>query len=742
MNISSEKNWKILLSAHLHSEKDGQFFASPEIPQKIFNNAIKSYAKYVTSRGDKILALYDGGRNGKEGFSLTERGIAFKDAYGNFGGCPYEDILSFELEKGGDPADSFPIVSIECRDGSPTKISFMETPQAASILIKLLELVTEENRSLPTLPPPHQQELPLDEKWAEIIQTMLPNMPLEGLYKKPYIPERQMQIAVGSYARELVADPEEVLALFEYKTLGEEGFLLTGRSLIYNMGYENWGHLDYESLTEVDFSTQRILNNDVPTLGFHTKDGRFVELQFIIHPVIARYLHDCADKGILMNKTQKPAEKEGQQARSGGLAIAEKIQNYLPHDPANRIFKVPQIPRDLLEVFRGNFAETFTHKDEVLCAAYDGSLKGTGESGALLTDRNIYIRNSKKKVEVIPYSRIESYEIDSGRHHNNINLITTDGKAFTISFYLYKKAQDGFLHFLRQSFPGAEREKTSVPPGNEEIRPAAIVKHVYISRRTITGIIPVALVPFFLLISGLLLWSREPSIFQYLLTICWFFALLLCGFLYIGSRREYVRIARAVKRIPFTELKDALFKENEMVKTMGKARNGLYILDNKCCYAEKMAEEESSTKFQHFMGHFRKVLVLQMVPFYLEDDATRLLVLTGDSMVGLFQRNDGLISPGDSLHICGFTVKNPFPKEFPDAEYALTGGKGPDDIPLAISDSGARLGSSPHENRAALMDMAAGYSCIGLGILGELMLYFWTTIAHQKGFELILNLFT
>jgi hypothetical protein len=741
MNMSLQKSWKNIITTHLHSEKDLQFFVSPEIPQKVFNNAIKSYAKYVTSRGDKILALYDGGRNGKEGFSLTEQGISYKDAYGNFGGCPYEHIISFVLEKGGDPDNPFPIVSLECRDGSPIKISFMETPQAAPILIKLLELIAEENRSHAETPSAREEELSLEEKWYEIISMMLPNMPLEGLYKKPYIPERQIQIAVESYARGMVADPEEILVLFEYKTMGEEGLLLTRKSIIYKMGYENWGHLDYDSITEVTFCTQRILSNEVPTIGFHTKDGRFVELQFIIHPIVARYLYDIAEKGMIMNRTQRAGQSDELKEHQGGLAISERIQSYLPHDPANRVYKAPGIPQNIIEAFRSSATEAFNHSDETPRAAYDSSLKGTGESGALLTDRNIFIKTGKKKVDALPYSKIEGYEIDSGRHHNNINFITSDGRIFTISFYLYRKAQDGFLHFLRQGFPGREREKVSSPPGREEAKSGVTKKYVYTSKKAITGIIPVATIPLLLLVSGLLLWNREPSIFAYLLHICWFFALLFCGFMLVGSRRDYLRIARIVKRIPFTELKDALFKEKEIVKTGGKARPGLYVLDNQSLYREQVMEE-SSTGFQKFIDRFRTSLFWHTVPFYLEDDATNLLVIINDSVIGLFHKNDREIAAGDSLYICGTTVKNPFPREFPDAEYAITNGKCIDDIPLAVSDDLPRLGSSSLENRAALLDMAAGYSCIAAGAAGEIMLFFWTTIAHQKGYQLILNLFT
>jgi hypothetical protein len=166
------------------------------------------------------------------------------------------------------------------------------------------------------------------------------------------------------------------------------------------------------------------------------------------------------------------------------------------------------------------------------------------------------------------------------------------------------------------------------------------------------------------------------------------------------------------------------------------------MLDNQAFYREYMVDDESTTGLQRFLGRFRRSLFWQTVPFYLEDDITRLLVIINDSMIGLFHKSDGLIAAGDNLYVCGTTMKNPFPKEFPDAEYAITRGKSIDDIPLAVSDDLPRLGSSSHESRAALLDIAAGYFCIAAGASGEFLLFFWTTIAHQKGYELIFNLFT
>ncbi len=733
--MTAEKNWKKILSSTLHSNKDLQFFVSPEIPQKIFNNCIKSYAKYVTSQGDKIVALYDGGRNGKEGFALTERSIAFRDTYGNFGGFPYEEIASFNEEKGGDPAQPFPIITVQTGTGEAFTISLLENPQASRILTDLLRQILRTNKeSSPPGDGKNTENLTLREQWREIILSYLPHRPMEGLYKKPFIPEKLIINALESYGKRTADDPGGILALFEYKTSATEGFLLTENLFIFNMGYENWGTLCYHLIISAEYRIQKILNNDVPSLIITTRDGQKVELQFIINPKVSKYLYDVFEKGSLLNRTQKDSEETVEQE-----GIRHLIDKYLPHDPANRIYKTPDVPENLLLQFRSSFPDAFSEKDESVIALYDNSLKGTGESGCVITDRSLHIRNNKKKAEILQYERIEHYEVDRGRHHNNISFCISEGHVTPLSFYLFIKAQDEFLHFLRQVFP--EKEKLS-PEKKAEVKPAPMKKYIFTSRRIVSGLVPKELLIIPFLLCFIFFFMKTSSIVLYLASMFFFFSLTILGLTVVASRKEYLKFFRFFRTVNVTPISEIDNREKVPVHLNGKVMESPFHLDGHVFYREWIHEEPSADRLKKVISYFNRELSWQSVPFYLDDGSGLILIIIHNSIAGLYNKAEKSITSGDKVSVGGFVIKNPCFRDYPDADLALSGAQGPGAVPLAVSDQASRIGTSPYEQRDAIIETITGWLFFLAGILGLLMLFFIKEISHQKGYELIMNLFS
>ncbi len=733
MDNPEERNWKELILSHAASHKEAQFFVSPEIPPKIFNNCIKSYAKFVTSQGEKILALYDGGRNGKEGLAFTETGISYRDPYGDFGGFPYEHIISFDIDKSGDPEHPFPLMTIHGRDGTICSVSFMENPMAAAVIEALIKLILEENEKRADTGSGEPGKRSLREQWVHLMVDYLPHIPLEGLYKKPYIPEKQMGVALESYGSEMVKEQGEIFALFEYKTHGSEGFLLTAEGLLYNMGYENWGFLRYGTINAIDYTVQRILNSDVPTLAVSTSDGRLVELQFIIHPSIAGHLFSIIDKGILFNRTQPAGEET-----AGEPPMTSVIEQNLPHDPANRIYKSPQIPGELLDHFRTTLPEAFSGEGDTIRALYDNSRKESGENGCILTDTAFYLRNSRKKVDILPYRKIQFFEVDSGRHHNDILFFTTDGAVLTLSFHLYKKAQDEFLHFLRAGFPGKER--ISPAPGSEA-RSTSSKKYLYITRRTIAGMVPPELPVLLIILSLILLFLPKPPALLFLFSLVWFFSLTLFGMTLASSRNDFFKTRKRVEKCPLVLNKDVPGREKETVILSGKIQAGPYMLEDGTLYHEYMDEEERLSPLKHYISRFKKQILIKSLPFYIDDGTGRLLVVIHDGMVGVFNRKEGFLAPEDTLFACGTIVKNPFNRDFPDADFALLKAQGVENAAVLASDTESNLGTSPHDKFLTFFERSAGWSCVSLGLLGGISCFFLKEAAHQRWFELIVNLF-
>lgn len=735
MDIIAEKNWKKILGSTLHSNKDVQFFVSPEIPQKIFNNCIKSYAKYVTSQGDKIIALYDGGRNGKEGFALTEKSIAFRDAYGNFGGFPYEEIASFKEEKGGDPARSFPIISVDTLTAETFTIRFLENPQASQILTELLRQILRVNKESP---PPGERKssenLTVGEQWKELILAYLPHRPMEGLYKKPFIPEKLVSNAMESYGKRTSDEPGEILALFEYKTSATEGFLMTENLFIFNMGYENWGTLSYHFITSAEYKIQKILNNDVPSLIITTRDGQTVELQFIINPKVSQYLHDVLEKGSLLNRTQKGPEEIPEQK-----GMKHLIYEYLPHDPANRIYKLPDVPENLLQLFRSSFPDAFSGKDESVLAFYDNSLKGTGESGCVITDMSFHIRNSKKKAEILQYENLEHFEVDRGKHHNNISFTSKEGHVTSLSFYLFTKAQDEFLHFLRQVYP--DKEKTP-PDGKPDVKPAPMKKYIFTSRRVVSGLVPRELLILPFLLCFVFFFIKTGTIVLYLTSMLFFFSLIIGGLTIVASRKEYLHIFRFFRTVSATPISEINNREKLPVKVTGKVMVSPFYLDERVFYREWMHEEPSPDRLKKVLSYFNRELSWQSVPFYLDDGSGLILIIIHNSMAGLYNKADKSITSGDTISVGGFVTKNPCFRDYPDADLAISSAQGPGAIPVSVSDIESRIGTSPYEQRDAIIETIAGWLFFLAGILGLLSLFFLKEISHQKGYELIINLFS
>jgi len=724
-----------MLGSTLSSNKDVQFFVSPEIPQKIFNNCIKSYAKYVTSQGDRIVALYDGGRNGKEGFALTEKSITFRDAYGNFGGFPYEEITSFKEENGGDPDQPFPIISVETHTCETFTISFLENPHASQILTELLRQILRVNKESPDpAKRKHIESLTVGEQWKELILSYLPHRPVEGLYRKPFIPEKLVSNAMESYGKRICDDPGEILALFEYKTSATEGFLMTENLFIFNMGYENWGNLSYHLITGIESKTQKILNNEVPSLIITTRDGQTVELQFIINPKVSKYLHDVLEKGSFLNRTQKAPEEIAEQK-----GMKHLIDEYLPHDPANRIYKLPDVPDDLLQLFHSNFPDAFRGKGESALALYDNSLKGTGESGCVMTDRSFHIRNSRKKSETLQHENLESFIVDRGRHHNNINFTSKEGHVTSLSFYLFTKAQDEFLHFLRQVYP--EKEKTP-PDGKPDVKPAPMKKYIFTSRRVVSGLVPRELLILPFLLCFVFFFIKTGTIVLYLSSMLFFFSIIILGLTIIASRKEYLQIFRFFSRVSTSPISEIDNREKLPVKVTGKVVESPFYLDERVFYREWMHEEPSPDRLRKALSYFTRELSWQSVPFYLDDGSGLILIIIHNSITGLYNKGDKSITSGDTISVGGYVTKNPSFRDYPDADLAISGSQGPGGMPVAVSDIESRIGTSPYEQRDAVIETIAGWLFFLAGILGLLTLFFLKEISHQKGYELILNLFS
>jgi len=735
MEMISERNWKKILGSALQSNKDLQFFVSPEIPQKVFNNCIKSYAKYVTSQGDKIIALYDGGRNGKEGFTLTDRTIAFRDTYGNFGGFIYEEISSFSEEKGGDPAQSFPIITVQNETGESFTISFLENPQASGILTDILKQILRANKDNP--PPANAKasdELPLGEQWREIIMSYLPHRPMEGLYKKPFIPEKLVSNAMESYGKRTADEPGGILALFEYKTSATEGFLLTENLIIFNMGYENWGTLSYHLIINAEYRVQKILNSDVPSIVITTKDGRTVELQFIINPRVSRYLFDVLEKGSLLNRTHKSPEEVPEQK-----GMRHLIDEFLPHDPANRIYKMPDVPDELLALFRGSFPDAFRDSAPAVIALYDNSLKGTGENGCVITEKAFHIRNNRKKAEVLSYDRLEHFEVDRGKHHSNINLTTDEGQVVSLSFYLFTKAQDEFMHFLRQVFP--EREKAP-PEGKPEVKPGPMKKYIFTSRRVVSGLAPKEVLIIPLLLCLVFFVIKTSSIVLYLTSMLFFFSLAILGLTLVAARKEYLKIFSFFRTLTVTPISEIDIREKKPVKVKGKVMESPFCLDERVFYREWMHDEPSAGRLRRILRYFSRELSWQSVPFYLDDGSGQMLVIIHNAVTSLYGRAGKSISSGDAISVGGFVIKNPCFRDYPEADLAISGVEGPGSMPVSVSDDESRIGTSQYEHRDAIIETAAGWFFFAAGTIGLLMLFFVKEISHQKGYELILNLFS
>jgi hypothetical protein len=733
MYIPEEKDWKNLILSAVTSRKEAQFFVSPEIPPRVFTNCIKSYAKYVTSQGEKILALFDSGRGGKEGLALTETGLSFRDAYGNFGGLPYETIISFDTGKSGDPEHPFPLMTIHGCDGTVCTVSFMENPTAVPILEELMRLIVEENDK----PGAEQKNgfirLTLKEQWLELIEHYLPHIPMEGLFKRPYIPEKQLSVAIESYGRDLLSTPEAIVALFDYKTFGSEGFLLTTGGLMYNLGYENWGFLAYESINSIDYAVQRILNSDVPSLTISTRDGQLVELQFIIHPAVALHLFSIIDKGVLFNQTRVPEEET-----AVDMTMAGVIDQFLPHDPANRIYKSPSIAPEVMQIFRSTFPEAFAREPEKVRALYDNSRKESGESGCVLGDTALYLRNNRKKVEILPYKKILAFEIDSGRHHNDILFYDSEGSVHTLSFYLYKKAQDEFLHFLRQAFPGKERVTQTT---KAESRSLPSKKYLSVSKRTISSFAPPELTILVVLCSLLLLLPPRPSPSLFLFSLAWFFSLSLFGFALASSRNDYFRTRAILDKCPSILNREAPEREKELVITKGKIQAGPYVLENGTLYQEQEEREEHPSLLTRLLSRFRKQVLLRSVPFYLDDGTGKLLVILQDGDVAVSFRKEQSLDPDDTVYICATVTRNPYSRDFPDSDYALMRIQRGENTVFLASDTESGLGISAHERLLTFFEIAAGWICVSLGLIGSISYFFLKEVAHQRGFELIVNLF-
>lgn len=723
MDNSSPKNWKKILGSNLQSRENLQFHVSPDIPRKIFSNCIKSYAKYVTSRGEKILALYDGGRSGKEGFALTELGISFNDPYGNFGGAAYERIESFNSVDGGEAGHHFPVIRVNMKDGSSFGVSFMENPEAAPLLKAILEEVLKENALSP--PPPVNESLPLNAMWLELIQGYLPHMSPEGLYKAPYIPDHLLENAIAAYAKDV--DQESVAALFEYRTNGHEGFLLTGSTLIYNMGYENWGSLAYDVISEVEYGVQKLLSIKVPLLQIKTRDGRQVELQFIIHPLVARHLHEVLEKGILLNRTENRESTTGEAGN-----IEEMIERFFPNDPVNRLYKAPGIQNDLVTSIEAAWG--FTSGEKIL-ALYDNSPAKTAESGCLLTGSGLYMKNPAESTKNIPWEKLESYRKDAGRHHNNLTFRSVEGLESIISFYLYKKAQDGFLHFLRQSFPDREME---ISQDKGETREREIKRHVYTSRRTVSELIPKGVTIILILLSVLLLWKQDMSPFHFLLAMTFQFCLLLLGLSLTSMKKDMLLAADRVKKVYSALIRDIHIKEREPVRITGRISPGRYTIEDDCVYREQIIKEEGEGFLKRLASRFKREMVWQSVPFYIEDASGKVLLFIQDSLVGIFSSEKKELHSGETVAACGTLIKNQLIKEFPEADYALGRGR---DFPLTVSDNEKKLGLAHYDTPVAISELAAGWIFIAAGIGGEALLFLSRSVFGQRGIELILDLF-
>ncbi|MDQ7823932.1 MAG: hypothetical protein RDV48_14120 [Candidatus Eremiobacteraeota bacterium] len=735
MAIIEESKWKKVIIPFLRSKRELQFHVSPEIPKKTFSNCIKSYAKYVTSRGDRILALYDGGRAGKEGFALTEHGISYRDAYGSFGGCPYEHIISFEDQKGGDPRTPFPIVAIQTKDGGLFKISFMENPGAAVLLTAVLSLVVKENSASPQSSQPISGET-LDEQWSRLVAEQLPHVPLEGLYKSPYLPDALVHSAISHYGKEEVELPEEVLALFEYKTSATEGFMMTARSFIYNMGYENWGSLRLAAITDVECKTRQILNNDIPSLVIKSSDGRTIELQFIIHPVVASYLLSILEKGVLLNRTHPEKGGAGKPAGAGGIDFY-----HLPHDPANRIYKNPAIPGTLADKVKESFPEAFSAAGAELMAVYDNSPGGTGESGCVLTAEALYLKNEGKIAEKIPYEGITRFSVDSGRHHSDILMATAGDRTLRLSFYLYKRAQQEFLHFLRQNLPGKEYAESQAPA---ELKPQPVPprRHLYSSRRSLGGFFPWEALPVIMLITFFMLCERDLSSFHFLTAMTWCFCLMLLGATIISSRNDFIRNARLPGKSRLVPLGDLSAADRVPVKVKGRAIAGPYTLENGTLYREYIVTENGAKLSQQLMQRFKKQLSWQSVPFYLEEGGKKILVFIQDALTGIFHNPGRSISEGDILYAWGIPVKNTLAREFPDAALFLAKCPAPGESLFLLADSENKLGRTPHDETAIILELAAGWVYLSAGLAGGALLFLATQVGGQKGIDALLSLFS
>lgn len=283
------------------SDENSGFFVTPDIPKKLFAGSIKSYAKYLTSKGEKIVAVYDGGRSGKEGFVLTGRYFAYRDGYGNFGGSRYEAVTGFQQLSGGDPQAPFPIIKITTADSCDIRISFVDYPQTAGHLKKILRYVQKH------FPP----ETGDPQNWRETLERRFPQASSAGLYKTPFIPDTAAQQAAENYGKGEVSF-EDILVLFEYKSPGGEGFFFTDSAFYYNMGYENQGKTLLDTIASVGLEPEGKINKITLT----PLQGRPVRLQFIIRPEAALILYEFFQK-ILNRKEEEPpqerrSEEDGQ----------------------------------------------------------------------------------------------------------------------------------------------------------------------------------------------------------------------------------------------------------------------------------------------------------------------------------------------------------------------------------------------------------------------------------------------